>query len=104
MRRFDRLLPCTLLALMGLACASDPRTEPHAGLAELWAQYQEMSDKRALAIAGDPDRVWVGAASGGHASLREAEESVLATCWQRRATRRFQEKCRLYAVGDEIVW
>lgn len=101
-----RSLPVSLfaVALLGAACAAPPRATPHPGIEGLWSSYMEMTDERALALAGDPDRVWVGAASGGHTSRREAEESVLAKCWQRRAARRLQEPCRLYATGGEIVW
>jgi len=70
----------------------------------MWREYVEMPDERAFALAGDPHRVWVGAAGGGYATREIAEESVIAECMQRRAARRMQEPCRLYATGDEIVW
>lgn len=58
-----------------------------------------------MAIAGDPRRYpWVTGASGGHESLEEAEESALAECRRRRARRRMQAACQLYAVGSEVVW
>jgi hypothetical protein len=63
-----------------------------------------MPDERALALAGDPELRWVAGASSGHASLQEAEQEALAECRRRRAQRRMQDPCRLYAVGDEIVW
>lgn len=43
-------------------------------------------------------------ASGGHAKLEEAEAEALAQCRIRRAARRMQAACVLYAVEDEIVW
>jgi hypothetical protein len=97
-----RLLACA--ALLSLACASEGSRAPHPGIAELWRDYRAMPHQRALVLAGDPDRVWVGGASGGHASRSEAKESALAECMQRRAQRRLQAPCRVYAVGDEIVW
>jgi hypothetical protein len=63
-----------------------------------------MPPERALALAGDPGRRWVGAAAGGHASQIEAEESAVAECKRRRAARRMRAPCRLYATGDEFVW
>jgi hypothetical protein len=46
----------------------------------------------------------VSAASGGHATRERAEEEAIAQCRIRRAKRRMQAECLLYAVGDEIVW
>jgi hypothetical protein len=91
-------------ALPPVACATGARTQPHRGIAALWRDYQDMPPRRALALAGDPDNNWVAASSGGHTSQREAEQTVLAVCRGRRAARRMQAPCRLYASGDEIVW
>jgi len=85
-----------------VACAA--REGPPRSLVPLWRDYAKMPEERALAIAGDPERRWVGAASGGYATREMAEDSVLAECMRRRNARRMQEPCRLYAVGDEIVW
>jgi hypothetical protein len=71
---------------------------------KLWREYLAMPAERALAIAGDPERRWVGAASGGHGSPSEAEEGALVACRRRRAARRMQAPCLLYARGDQIVW
>jgi hypothetical protein len=85
------------------ACASGPR--PHAGLTRLWREFLELPDQRALALAGDPGTSrWVAGAAGGYASREEAEADALAECARRRAMRRFQDPCRLYGVGSEIVW
>ncbi len=101
-----RRLPALLagVALLSLACQTSLREGPHAGIASLWRDYLEMPPERALAVAGDPDRHWLGAASGGHLSLDEAEETVLIECRARMASRRMQAECRLYATGSEIVW
>ena len=103
--RLWRFLVCA--ALLSAACAAVPeevRREPHAGIASLWRGFLGMPPERALAIAGNPDGRWVGAASGGHVSQLEAEQSALAECRERRATRRMQVPCRLYATGEAIVW
>jgi hypothetical protein len=63
-----------------------------------------MPEVRAVAIAGDPDHLWLGGVTGGHASRAEAERAALEECGRRRALRRIQDPCRLYAVDDEIVW
>jgi hypothetical protein len=58
-----------------------------------------------MAIAGDPGRDrWVTGASGGHATRQEAEDEALLQCRMRRAARRIQADCVIYAVGEEIVW
>ena len=90
--------------LLALACASGSRL-PHPDLTRVWRDYLDLPTERALAIAGDPRRDrWVTGASGGQMSREEAEDAALAECRRRRAERRMQEACQLYAVGDEIVW
>jgi len=101
-RRLLALLAC--VALLPLGCKTSVREGPHEGIASIWRDYLEMAPERALAIAGNPDRHWLAAASGGHASRDEAEEAVLIECRARRAVRRMQAECRLYATGSEIVW
>jgi hypothetical protein len=86
-----------------LACATETPA-PHRSLRALWGQYREMPEVRALAIAGDPDNVWLGGVTGGHPTRAAAESAALAECGRRRVLRRIQAKCRLYAVNDEIVW
>ncbi len=87
-----------------LGCASDS-ARPHPDLAPVWRQFVALPAERALAIAGDPGRdSWVAGASGGHANRQEAEADALAQCRVKRALRRIQAECVLYAVGDEIVW
>jgi hypothetical protein len=99
-RRFSIAWPAALL----LACVSDGPS-PHPDLAVAWRDYRALPARRALAIAGDPTRDnWVTGASGGHPTSEEAEEEAIAQCRVRRAARRIQAACVLYAVGDEIVW
>jgi len=98
-------LLAAIAAIGGLgSCAT--RGAPHEALTRVWRDYSELPDQRALAIAGELERRerWVAGASGGHASLRDAEEAALRECARRRQERRMQDACRLYAVGDEVVW
>jgi hypothetical protein len=89
---------------LALACASGSAS-PHPDLSAVWRDYEKMPMERALAIAGDPGRDrWVTGASGGHSTHKRAEEDAIAQCRIRRAQRRMRAECRLYAVGDEIVW
>ena len=92
-----------LLPLALLACVSD--RAPHSQLAPIWRDYRALPDQRALAIAGElrQDR-WVAGASGGHARRQDAAEGALGECRRRREQRRLQAPCRVYAVGDEVVW
>jgi hypothetical protein len=96
-----------LLAWTGavaLACASSGPS-PHPALATAWRDYQALPEQRAIAIAGDPSQqLWVTGATGGHATREQAEAEAIAQCQIRRAARRMQAACVLYAVGDEIVW
>jgi hypothetical protein len=91
-------------ALMDSACARSP-SPPDSELEPLWREYRALPAERALAIAGELhfDR-WVAGASGGHASRDDAEAGALRECGKRRAQRRMQSPCLVYAVGDEVVW
>jgi hypothetical protein len=94
-----------VVALLGVACASDGHAPPSA-LVSAWRDFQSLPEQRALAIAGDPRRgaVWVTGASGGHATRAAAEEEALTRCRMQRALRRLQAECVLYAVNEEVVW
>jgi len=98
-----RFVCVACLSLLTVACTTT-RSEPHPELGATWREYVEMPNQRALAISGDPEQAWVGAASGGHASLADAETSALAHCRERRIARRLPGPCRVYARGREIVW
>jgi len=96
-------------ALVLTACTGGVRTpgrdsRPHRGLESLWRDYQALPRERALAIAGDPDGLWVAGAAGGEANRRDAERRALEQCGIRRLERRLLVPCRLYATGDRIVW
>ena len=92
-------------ALLALACAGGPLPRVDPVLAEVWSDYSELPDARALAVAGElhQDR-WVMGSSGGHATEEAAAESAMRECRKHRAEQRTPAACRLYAVGDEIVW
>jgi hypothetical protein len=89
-----------------LACAGNsPSHRPDPTLSEVWVEYKRLPDQRALAVAGELRQGrWVMGASGGHATSDAAAESALRECQARRAVQRTPAACRLYAVGDEIVW
>jgi len=94
-----------LAALAAAACAtSDTRRSPHAGTTSLWREFEQLPEMRAAALAGDPERVWVGAAVGNAASQAKADAGAIAECRRRRIASRIQAQCRLYARGREVVW
>lgn len=98
-----RFFPLLCLSLLVCACTGTARV--HGVLDGVWAEYRALRPERALAIAGDlrQDR-WVAGAAGRSASPAEAQDAALRECRRRRAALRLQDPCRLYAVGDEIVW
>jgi hypothetical protein len=85
------------------ACAASRAPDPE--LAAVWQDYRALPEQRALAIAGElrHDR-WVAGASGGHALRVEAEAGALRECRKQRKRQRMQDPCRIYAVGNEVVW
>ena len=99
-----RRIASAWLAALLLACASGGAS-PHPDLAPVWRDFLGLPEQRALAIAGDPERDrWVAGAAGGYETRDQAEAEALLQCRMRRAARRLQAACVLYAVGDEIVW
>ncbi|MFQ5417058.1 MAG: hypothetical protein ACE5FL_08455 [Myxococcota bacterium] len=103
-RRKRQVVLMVSFTALAIGCAGHRAKAPHVGIAPLWRDFLEMEPQRAMAIAGEPDGVWVGAVSGGHDTRLDAEQSVLAECRRSRANRRMQAACRLYATGSEIVW
>jgi hypothetical protein len=95
---------CASLAPAAIACASKSRP-PHPNLAEVWRDYRRLPTQRALAISGniEKDR-FVSGMSGGHKNIPEAEAGALRECGARRLKMGQEAACKLYAVGDEIVW
>ena len=102
MRTPLRLLVCATLLVAG--CTGTPRVPPHAGMDEMWRKYSKLPPKRALAVAGDPNSLWVGAAAGGAHSQADAADRALEECRRRRGKRRMQAPCLVYAAGDTILW
>ena len=102
-----RARPASILLLTAslplLACAASG-PQPHRGIEGLWRQFVQLPPKRALALAGNPERVWVAGAVGGLETQTEASTSALAECRRKRRERRMQAPCILYAVGNEIIW
>lgn len=92
------------LAIGGCRLPPTQSSQPHAALASLWRQYQELPLRRALALSGDPDRAWVAAMAGGAERQEDAIDAALEGCRQKRKDRRLRTPCLLYAVDDEIVW
>jgi hypothetical protein len=93
-------LGCLLAAF---ACASERAPDPN--LEKVWRDYRRLPDQRALAVSGnvEHDR-FVAGSSGGHATIPDAEAAALRECGVRRLKMRQQAACKIYAIGDEIVW
>jgi hypothetical protein len=95
-----------LLLSFAVACvvSAPVRKQPHDGIAPLWKTFLSLPQQRALALAGDPDGAWVAGAGSGESSQAAAENTALAVCAAKRAARRMQSPCLLYATDDKIVW
>ena len=89
--------------LAAFACASHGAPDPN--LARVWRDYRQLPDQRALAVSGnvEHDR-FVAGSSGGHATIPDAEAAALRECGARRLKMRQQAACKIYAIGDEVVW
>ena len=101
--RGARLAAVVLCAAVAVGCQIPP-PQPHTSLEPLWRDFEKLPQKRALALAGDPDKAWVAAMAGGAESQQDAIDVALEGCRRKRLDRRLRAPCLVYAVDDEIVW
>lgn len=76
---------------------------PTAFLAPFQA-YTTESGSKAIALALDKDGRFAHAVVARHPVQAEANGEALADCERYRAEAGIQQPCRLFAVGDKIVW
>ena len=96
-------LAIVAVALALLACASE--RVPDREFDTLWRAYRSLPDERSLAIARElGGNLWVAGMAGGQPTLEAAETEALAACQKQRSRKRLQVPCRLYAVGDDVLW
>lgn len=91
------------LALAFVQCRI-PTAGPSGSLEPLWRDFQELPLRRALVLAGDPQRLWVAGMAGGLPSQARAVAVATEQCRAKRKQRRMREPCLVYAVDDEILW
>ena len=68
-----------------------------------WAHFLEFEPNKALAIAGDIGGRFVLGYSFGYLTEDSAIEAAMEACELRRADRRIDDDCRLYAVDDRLI-
>ena len=88
------------------AAAPQPAQKP-AWPADFLEAFQEYAGKpgskaMAMALDGAGRMAWIGVFE--RATQSEANDEALSQCMRHKAQSAVQENCRLYAVGDEIVW
>jgi len=66
-----------------------------------WKNFQRLRPLKALAVAGDLDGVYVSGFAYAYPIQALANAEALENCDERRADRRVEQECRLYAIGDE---
>jgi hypothetical protein len=93
------VLLCTALTL---ACSTDARSSHPLERTEIWQRYLDLSDSKALAIAGYPDEAWVAGSAGAQPTAAAAKSAALEECARQRARHRMQAPCILYALGAEV--
>jgi hypothetical protein len=97
-------LAACALSILWIGCSGTAGPQPDEGLARFWSDYSRLPGLKAMALAGNPDYVWVAGAVGGEDSWEEAESAAMKECNHRRHVRRMVDPCRIYARGREIVW
>jgi hypothetical protein len=66
--------------------------------------YTTLPGNKAIALALDKDGRFAHATVARHPVQAEANEEALSDCGRHRAEAAIQQSCRLFAVGDKIVW
>ena len=81
--------------------------QPPAMPAEFLQVFQTYTAKtapKALALALDSKGRWAYGSIAGYSTQSEANAEALSECARFKAQSDIQEKCRLYAVADKVVW
>jgi len=68
-----------------------------------WKNYQRLGSLKALAVAGDLNGVYVSGFAFAYPVQALANDEALENCEERRADRRVEDACRLYAIGDDRI-
>lgn len=68
-----------------------------------WRAYRKHPPQKALAVAGNLMGLYVSGVAFGDSSDILAREQALSNCEQRRADRRLEAACRMYAIGDTVL-
>ena len=79
-----------------------PLAVPAAFLQE-YPKYAANPAPKAIALAFDL-KGWAYGSVAAAATQAEADDAAVAHCERFRAQSEIQEKCRLYASGDQVVW
>jgi len=68
-----------------------------------WKNFQRLRPLKALAVAGDLNGVYVSGFAYAYPFQALANAEALESCEERRADRRVEQECRLYAIGDDPI-
>jgi len=71
---------------------------------QLFQTYKAKPAPKAIALALDPGGRWAYGSIAGYSTQAEANDEALSECARSKAPSDIKEKCRLYAVGDKVVW
>ncbi|MEI6707845.1 MAG: hypothetical protein WCK96_12000 [Methylococcales bacterium] len=88
-------------------CSHSVSTQNQSLLPAFTAFFQEYSsktDKKALALAHDSNRREAWGYGFGYSSQAQANDRALLECRNRLAEYRVNADCKLYAIGNDVVW
>ncbi|MCX7066127.1 MAG: hypothetical protein NTW85_00260 [Methylococcales bacterium] len=67
-------------------------------------EYSAKTDKKALALAHDHNKKEAWGYGFGYSSQAQANDRALLECRNRLAEYRVNADCKLYAIGNDVVW
>lgn len=95
-------------SLAQATAASEPKAPVvPAEFLKIFEDYKARPGEKAIALALDGGRFSYSVTEGksdGKASQSEVNEAALAVCEKQRAEGKLNAPCRLYAIGDKVVW
>ena len=100
------LVLCLIAAGGCMRSGGSPMGIPLRGMTQFdseWKGYQDLGPRKAIAVAGDLNGVYVSGFAYAYPIQSLANDEALENCEERRRDRRIEGECRLFAIGDDRV-
>ena len=107
MKQFKNAFLVTAYLLVLSSCSSDKHDRVGSFdevFETAYNDYKIMPDYKAFALAKDTDGHWAYGYGQNHPNQAEANTQAMIECQKRVSIFKVNEKCRLYAEGEMIIY